>query len=182
MQCDCLNNKWNRICLIPKFNEIDVEELCEKIDLSERGLIVQTRKHLMNKMHCNQRVLRKIVAEYEEQRAKAAKAVMAVALVGAVPTLLEKSGVLKFKSGAGELSAKIFGDENTMFRIMDLLPVDNRSNRYMKYFCAAFFMSSLCINNVGLGSFKNPFGSSGADCEQELLLNKQVALRQPDLT
>lgn len=76
----------------------DVETLREElVELSERNLIVQTKKFLMDKRRCTERVMRKIMAEYEDRRKKSAKAKMAIALVGVVPSLMEKSGIVWFK-------------------------------------------------------------------------------------
>ena len=134
-------------------NADDVETLREKlVELSNRNLISQTKKHLMDKRRCTEKVLRKIMAEYEERCTKSAKAEMAFALVGLLPSLIEKSGMFLFKDAAQNFSAKIIADKNTMFCIMDLMPVVENGDYYMKYICAEIFMSSLCANQVRFGS------------------------------
>ena len=86
----------------------DVKTLREKlVELSNRNLIQQSKKHLMDKRRCTEKVLRKIMAEYEEKRTKTAKAEMAFALVGLLPSLIEKSGVFWFKDGADKFSASV---------------------------------------------------------------------------
>ena len=106
----------------------------------------------MDKRCCTEKVLRKIMAEYEERRTKSAKAEMALALVGLSPSLIEKSGMFWFKDGAQNFSADSMDDKNTMFCIMDLMPVVENGDYYMKYLCAGIFMSSLCTNQVRFGS------------------------------
>ena len=120
----------------------DVETLREKlVELSERDLIVQTKKFLMDKRRCTEKVMRKIMAEYEDKRRKSAKAEMAIALVGIVPSLIEKSGIVpslieksgivRLEDGAQSFSAKILADKNTMFCITDLIPVYEGGDYYI---------------------------------------------------
>ena len=102
----------------------------------------------MDKRWCNEKVLRKIIAEYEEKRTKTKKAEMAFALVGLLPSLMEESGMFWFKDGADKFSASVISDENTMFCMMDLMPVVENGDYYVKYIGAGILLSSLCTNQV----------------------------------
>lgn len=130
-------------------NDDDVETLREKlVELSERKLIQQVRKFLMDRRRCTERVLRKIMSEYEERRRNFAKFELARAFVCVIPSMMEKSGVFTFVDGAQNFSTKIIDDENTMFCIMHLMPVIEGGDYYFKYISAGIFLSSLCINQV----------------------------------
>ena len=131
----------------------DVETLREKlVKLSERNLIQRSKKHLMDKRRCTERVLRKIMTEYEEKRSKTAKAEMAYALVMSLPGLIEWSGIIWFKDGSEKFSASLVSDTNTMECITELMPVVENGDQYMKYICTGMFVGSLCKNQVRFGS------------------------------
>ena len=133
-------------------NVDDVETLCEKlVELSNRNLIKQSKKHLMDKRRCTEKVLRKIMAEYEEKRTRTAKAEMAFAIVGLLPSLIEKSGMFWFKDGAAQFNTSVISDEYTLFCIMDLMPVVENGDYYMKYIGAGIFMGTLRVNQVKFG-------------------------------
>ena len=104
----------------------DVESLREKlVELSEKDLIQQTKKFLMDKRRCTERVMRKTMSEYQERRRKMAKSKMASALVCVAPRLMEKSCVICFKEVFYyhylkiSFSTKITANEDTMFCIME---------------------------------------------------------------
>ena len=94
-------------------NNVDnIETLRKKlVELSNRNLFPQTKKYLMDKRRCTEKVLRKIMAKYEGRCTKSAKAEMALALVGLFLSLIEKSGMFWFKDGADKFSAKIISDK-----------------------------------------------------------------------
>ena len=70
-------------------------------NLSEKKLTVQTKKFLKNQKQATEKVLKTIMAEYEEQRTYKAKVEMAFALVQLIPCLMEKSGCFWFQDVKG---------------------------------------------------------------------------------
>ena len=88
---------------------------------------------------------------YMEQKQKIAKMEMSIAFVTLVPNLIEKAGFFKFKDGAAVFSTKILEDENSMFRIADLMPTCQGGDYYVKYLSAGIFLGSLCYHNIVFG-------------------------------
>ena len=72
--------------------------------------------------------MKKILKEYIKKRHRTAKMEMSIVLF---PNLLEKSGILSFKDGAANFSSQILRDENTMFCILDLMPVCSSEDYYL---------------------------------------------------
>ena len=91
------------------------------------------------------------MSEYVAQKERIAKMEMSIALVSLLPNLVEKLGVMKFKDGSAVFSQKIFGDENSMFCIADLMPSCQGGDCYFEYLSATVFLSTLFWNNVSFG-------------------------------
>ena len=130
----------------------DIEKLRgELLDLSEKGMIKETKVFLKSKK-CTEDVMKRIMGEYAEKMQKLSKMLMATRIVKLIPDLLEKFGALTFKNGHASFSAKILADENTMSVIAELMPSNVGDGYYLRYFSALFFLGSLCHSDVTFGS------------------------------
>ena len=134
------------------FLDDDVEALRKKfLELTEQGEIKHTKTFLSNKMKDTEKVMKKIMAAYTEQKERIAQMEMSIALVSLLPNLVKKLGVIKVKDGSAVFSQKILEDENSMFCIADLMSSCQGTDCYFKNLSATVFLSTLVWNNVSFG-------------------------------
>ena len=133
----------------------DVEALRKKLlNLFEQGEIKTTKAFLNNKKKATEKVMKKMMEEYNELKSNQARVEMAITLVSLLPSLIDKFGIIKFKNGASDFSDKILADANCMHCLANLMPSTEGGDSAFKYLSASVFLGSTIYTNVEFVSTK----------------------------